>query len=98
MDLGLPKDFALEQNYPNPFNPSTTIRFSLPINGEVNIKLFNALGQEVVNIFNGELNAGIYETNFNASNLASGVYFYMLKVQGVNGVNFTSTKRMILMK
>ncbi len=98
VDLGLPKDFALEQNYPNPFNPSTTIRFALPINAQVNIKLFNALGQEVANIFSGELSAGIHETNFNASNLSSGVYFYMLKVQGVNGSNFTSTKRLVLMK
>jgi len=98
VDLGLPKDYALEQNYPNPFNPSTTIRFALPINAKVTITLYNALGQEVANIFDGELNAGIHETNFNASNLSSGVYFYMLKVQGANGSNFTSTKRMILMK
>ncbi len=98
VDLGLPKDYALEQNYPNPFNPSTTIRFALPINADVTINLYNTLGQEVATIFNADLEAGIHETVFNASNLSSGVYFYMLKVQGANGSNFTSTKRMILMK
>jgi hypothetical protein len=98
VNLGLPKDYALEQNYPNPFNPSTTIRFALPLNSKVIIKLYNALGQEVANILNADMDAGIHETVFNASNLSSGVYFYMLKVQGVNGSNFTSTKRMILMK
>lgn len=98
VDLGVPKNYALEQNYPNPFNPSTTIRFALPINAKVIIKLYNALGQEIANILNADLNAGIHETVFNASNLSSGVYFYMLKVQGTNGSNFTSTKRMILMK
>lgn len=98
VDLGLPKNFTLEQNYPNPFNPSTTIRFALPINAKVHLKLYNALGQEVANILNADLDAGIHETNFNASNLSSGVYFYMIKVQGENGSNFTSTKRLILMK
>jgi len=98
VDLGVPKDYALEQNYPNPFNPSTTIRFALPINARVIIKLYNALGQEVITILNTDLDAGIHETVFNASNLSSGVYFYMLKVQGANNSNFTSTKRMILMK
>lgn len=98
IDLGLPKVYALEQNYPNPFNPTTTIRFALPISAKVTIKLYNALGQEVANILNTDLDAGIHETVFNSSNLSSGVYFYSLKVQGSNGSNFTSTKRMILMK
>jgi hypothetical protein len=98
VDLGLPKDYALEQNYPNPFNPSTTIRFALPIDAKVTLKLYNALGQEVANVLNTELDAGIHETIFNASNFSSGVYFYTLKVQGTDGSNFTSTKRMILMK
>ena len=98
IDLGLPKNYSLEQNYPNPFNPSTTIRFALPMNAKVNIKLYNALGQEVANILNTELDSGIHETVFNASNLSSGVYFYTLKVQGVDGSNFTSTKRLVLMK
>ena len=96
-DISKTNDILL-QNYPNPFNPSTTIRFALPINARVIIKLYNALGQEVVTILNTDLDAGIHEAVFNASNLSSGVYFYMLKVQGANNSNFTSTKRMILMK
>ncbi len=98
VDLGLPKEFSLYQNFPNPFNPSTTIRFALPVNSIVNLKLYNALGQEVVTILNTELEAGIHQTVFDASQLSSGVYFYMLKVQGENGSNFTSTKRMVLIK
>jgi hypothetical protein len=98
VDLGVPKEYVLEQNYPNPFNPSTTIRFALPMNANVTIKLYNTLGQEVSTLLNADLEAGIHETVFNASTLSSGVYFYSLKVKGVNGSDFTSTKRMILMK
>ena len=98
IDLGIPKNYSLDQNYPNPFNPSTTIRFALPMNAKVNIKLYNTLGQEVANIFNSDLSAGIHETSFNASNLSSGVYFYRLEARGADGSNFVSTKRMLLMK
>ncbi len=98
VDLGLPKNYSLDQNYPNPFNPSTTIRFALPVNAKVNIKLYNTLGQEVANILNSELNAGVHETIFNASNFSSGVYFYRLEAHGVDGSNYISTKRMLLMK
>ena len=98
VDLGLPKNFALEQNYPNPFNPSTTIRFALPTSPRVTIKLYNALGQQVANIMNSELDAGIHETTFNASQLSSGVYFYMLEAHGTNGSTFSATKQLILMK
>ncbi|NWF91108.1 MAG: putative Ig domain-containing protein, partial [Ignavibacteriaceae bacterium] len=94
----IPKDYALEQNYPNPFNPSTTIRFGLPTSAHVEIKLYNAIGQEVELILNADLDAGVHETILNANQLASGIYFYMIKAQGVNGNNFTATKRMILMK
>ena len=98
VDLGIPKQFSLDQNYPNPFNPRTTIRFALPVNAKVNIKLYNTLGQEVVNILNSDLSAGVHETIFNASNLSSGVYFYRLEAHGIDGSNFISTKRMLLMK
>ena len=98
VDMGLPTNYSLDQNYPNPFNPSTTIRFALPTDAKVNIKLYNTLGQEVANILNSDLNAGIHETLFNASNLSSGVYFYRLEARGVDGSNFISTKRMLLMK
>ncbi len=98
VDLGLPKEYSLEQNYPNPFNPSTTIRFALPVTSNVSIKLYNALGQEVTNILNATLEAGVHETIFNAVRLSSGVYFYMINARGFNGSTFTSTKRMILIK
>jgi hypothetical protein len=96
--IEIPKNYALEQNYPNPFNPSTTIRFALPTSAHVEIILFNTIGQEVDLILSSDLNAGNHEMVFDASRLASGIYFYMIKAQGVNGTNFTSTKRMILMK
>ena len=96
--LEIPKDFALGQNYPNPFNPSTTIRFALPTSAQVEIKLYNLIGQEMESILNTLLGAGIHETVFNATRLSSGIYFYRMKAQGTNGNNFISTKRMILMK
>ena len=97
-DLGIPKQFSLDQNYPNPFNPSTTIRFALPMNAKVNIRLYNTLGQEVVNILNSELDAGVHETVFNASNFSSGVYFYRLEAKGEDGSVLGETKRMLLIK
>jgi hypothetical protein len=94
----MPKDYSLDQNYPNPFNPSTSIRFTIPVNASVSLILYNALGQEIYKILNADLEAGAHEVVFNASNLSSGVYFYMLKAIGFNGKNFTSTTRMVLMK
>ena len=99
VNIGIPKNFSLDQNYPNPFNPSTTIRFALPTNAKVSIKLYNTLGQEVVNILNNEqLNAGVHQTVFNASNFSSGVYFYRLEAKGDNGSTFAKTMRMVLIK
>ena len=99
VNIGIPKNFSLDQNYPNPFNPSTTIRFALPTNAKVSIKLYNTLGQEVVNILNNEqLNAGVHQTVFNASNFSSGVYFYRLEAKGDNGSSFAKTMRMVLIK
>ena len=93
-----PGQFALFQNYPNPFNPSTSIKFSIPIDSNVKLKLFNMLGQEVAELLNSEISAGIHHIDFNASSLSSGTYFYVLEATGNNGSNFTSTKKMILMK
>jgi len=93
-----PGQFVLFQNYPNPFNPSTSIKFSIPIDSNVKLKLFNMLGQEVAELLNSEISAGIHHIDFNASSLSSGTYFYVLEATGNNGSNFTSTKKMILMK
>ncbi|MGE5365248.1 MAG: CHRD domain-containing protein [Bacteroidota bacterium] len=89
----LPQTFSLEQNYPNPFNPSTAIRFSLPEKGMVNLSIFNILGQKVVTLINDYMNAGTYVQTFNASGIASGIYFYRL-----NYANNAITKKMILLK
>jgi hypothetical protein len=75
----LPADYQLFQNYPNPFNPVTTIKFSLPQPGNVNLKIFNQLGEEVLQLVNGHYESGYHEVQFNGSNLASGVYFYRLE-------------------
>jgi hypothetical protein len=98
IDLGIPKNFILDQNYPNPFNPTTTIRFSIPIDAKVNIKLFNTLGEEVATIIKNELDTGIHEINYSASDFSSGVYFYRLEAEGKDGSVFAETKRMILIK
>jgi len=90
---GLAQTYSLEQNFPNPFNPSTKIRFNIPEQGLVSLKVFNLLGEEVANLVNAEMSAGNYEVDFNAKAISSGIYFYTLKAG-----NFISTKKMILLK
>ena len=85
--------FRLMQNYPNPFNPSTTIEFDLPKTGDVTLKIFNILGEEVATLAYDRLSAGSYSYDWDASHLASGVYLYRLEAEG-----FVQTKKMILMK
>ncbi len=87
------KVYSLEQNYPNPFNPSTTIKFSIPEQTNVTLKIFNSIGQEVASLLNGQMAAGNHSVDFNASKLSSGVYFYR-----IDSPSFTSTKKMILIK
>jgi hypothetical protein len=89
----LPKKYMLSQNYPNPFNPSTNISYDLPNSGNVTLKIYNILGQEVATVFQGFQKAGSYIANFNASRLASGVYFYRLQAG-----QFSEAKKMLLMK
>jgi hypothetical protein len=93
-----PQVFVLSQNYPNPFNPSTMISFSLPVDSYVTIELFNALGEKVEQITNRDYSIGNHEVNFNASKLSNGVYYYTINATGVDGSNFVSTKKMVLMK
>jgi len=92
------KEYSLSQNYPNPFNPSTIIRFSLMADSKVSLKIFDVLGQEVATLINGQMSAGSQTVNFDASHMNSGVYFYRLDADGVDGQKFSSTKKMILTK
>jgi photosystem II stability/assembly factor-like uncharacterized protein len=97
----VPKQFALMQNFPNPFNPSTTIRFQLPVQATVTLELYNILGQRVKYLMNQEqLAAGTHDVNFDASSLASGVYFYQFRAQGSDGgANlFHDVKKLLLVK
>jgi GH18 family chitinase len=99
--LEVPATFALSQNYPNPFNPSTTISYDLAGESEVTLEVFNALGQSVSSIASGVQQAGRYQTRFDASNLAGGVYFYRLTAvpKEANGsAPFVEMKKMILVK
>jgi hypothetical protein len=88
----IPTEFALKQNYPNPFNPTTNISFSLPEAGKAELSIYNINGQKVA-AFAGDFNAGSHKIEWDAAELASGVYFYKL-VAG----NFTDTKKMVLLK
>ncbi len=90
----LPKEFALLQNYPNPFNPSTEIKYELPKNSFVTIKIFNALGEEIAILVNNEWKAiGRYSVSFDGTNFASGIYFYTIEAG-----SFKDTKKMVLIK
>ncbi len=90
---GVPSGFEVEQNYPNPFNPTTTIRFTIPNSGNVVVKVFNVLGQEVATLLNEYKNAGQHTVSFDASNLPSGTYIYTVKAG-----EQTISKKMLLMK
>jgi hypothetical protein len=90
---GIPTAYALSQNYPNPFNPTTTIEFAVPKAGNVSLIVYDALGRKVTELVQGSYNAGYYKVNFNASNYASGVYFYR-----ITAGDFVSVKKLMLLK
>jgi hypothetical protein len=85
--------YWLEQNYPNPFNPSTQIQYGLKSRSEVQLVIYNALGQKVATLVNNMQPAGVYTVQFDALNLASGIYFYHLQT-----AEFEQVKKMILLK
>lgn len=89
----IPDKFRLYQNYPNPFNPATKIKFDIPQNGQVLLKVFDMLGKEIATLNNSVLPAGKYVAEWNASDFPSGVYFFKLETP-----NFTDIKRMVLVK
>ena len=101
---GIPETFVLAQNYPNPFNPTTTVRYSLPTESFVSLKVYNVLGQEVVTLKEEAQAAGTFNVVWNGRNnvgsqVASGMYLYRLEARPVDGSQpFTSLKKMILLK
>ena len=94
----LPVAFALEQNYPNPFNPTTNIIYSVPVKSNVTLDVYNLIGQKVVTLFEGEVESGKHTAQFNASSMSSGMYFFKLTAVGENGSQFSSSKKMTLLK
>ena len=90
---GLPDEFHLDQNYPNPFNPNTVIRYQLPVNSTVDLKVFDMLGREVAVLVDQQQAAGNHSVTFNASGLASGMYFYELRAG-----ELTQIRKMMLLK
>ncbi|MBK7629629.1 MAG: T9SS type A sorting domain-containing protein [Ignavibacteriales bacterium] len=102
MDI-TPADFVLEQNYPNPFNPSTQIKFSLPVNSNVKLVIFNLLGETVREIVNNEMTSGVHTVQWNANDftgkkVSSGIYFYKLDVNGIDGSEYSQVRKMMLLK
>lgn len=89
----IPASYSLSQNYPNPFNPSTNIKFSIPKDGNASLKIYDIVGNEVATYLEGFVKAGEYNALIDASNWASGVYFYKLTTS-----DFTETKKMTLIK
>ena len=89
----MPVSFSLSQNYPNPFNPSTQISFSVPYGSNVNITIYDILGNEVTNLINGYYAPGTYKVRWNAQNYASGIYLYKIEAG-----NFINIKKMVLLK
>lgn len=88
-----PSGYGISQNYPNPFNPTTMIRYQIPREGFVTIKLYDALGKEIKTLVSSHQTAGIYNCNVDASKLSSGVYIYKISVN-----NFTQSKKMVLIR
>lgn len=86
-------DFQLYQNYPNPFNPGTEINFTLAKAGNITLKIYNGLGSEVATLLDGFMTSGKHSVKFDAQNLTTGIYFYRIK-----GEDFTSTRKMLLIK
>ena len=89
----LPKQFSLKQNYPNPFNPITTIEYELTIAGEIQLIVYNVLGQEIVRLVDGMKSAGKHIVIWDASQYSSGIYFYRMESE-----NFSETRKLILLK
>ena len=89
----VPDDYLLEQNYPNPFNPSTTIQFALPKQSDVTLELYDLLGRKVTTLLDENKPAGIHKIEFDAVNLPSGVFFYVIRTE-----EFSQVKKLMVLK
>jgi len=89
----IPSEFALFQNHPNPFNPTTIINYQIPMTSNVELSIYNLLGQKVATLVNKKQQAGSYQVEWDASNFSTGVYLYRLSAE-----EFTATRKLILMK
>ena len=89
----LPKQFSLKQNYPNPFNPITTIEYELAKAGELQLIVYNILGQEIARLVDGMKSSGKHIVIWDASRFSSGIYFYRMESE-----NFSETRKLILLK
>ena len=94
VDEFLPVAFALRQNYPNPFNPTTIINYELPITNDVELSIYDLLGQKVATLVSEKQNAGYHQIEWDASHFSSGVYFYTIQA----GNEFAETKKMLLIR
>ncbi|MEJ2193567.1 MAG: FlgD immunoglobulin-like domain containing protein [Ignavibacteriaceae bacterium] len=99
----VPKEYDLSQNYPNPFNPSTSIEFSVPVNSNVTLTIYNLLGQAITTLVNEEMNAGTYNVVWNGEDqngikVSSGIYLYKMRAKGTTGEEFQHTRKMVLLK
>jgi len=98
-EIALPKSFDLSQNYPNPFNPSTKINYSIPSDSKVTLEVYSISGERMVLLVDQNQSAGFYSVNFSNKNVSSGVYFYRITaVDKVTGIQFSSIKKMMLLK
>jgi hypothetical protein len=93
-----PLSFELSQNYPNPFNPTTVISIGLPVKSDVALDVYNVVGEKVLSLYKGELEAGNYNYTVDAANLNSGIYIYVLNTIGEDGTSSTLSRKMTLLK
>ncbi|MBS4034300.1 MAG: choice-of-anchor D domain-containing protein [Ignavibacterium sp.] len=103
VEVGMPVSFVLEQNYPNPFNPSTIIKYSVPIESRVKLSIFNTLGEQIALLINETIPAGYHEYEWNGTTnsgnkVSSGIYFYRIETEGINGQKFVNVKKMMMVK
>jgi subtilisin family serine protease len=98
VEVSVPLVYSLSQNYPNPFNPVTKIEFSLANQSSVTLRVFDILGQQVSVFSNPDMKSGYHSYSFDGAKISSGIYFYQLEAEGIDGTKFSSIKKMVLMK